>query len=420
MVQSIFIEDSSCQVARKGVFCERVPRISGFQVAHYIVRVLTFGKQYFLQCTTILPKLHGSINFYRGFILSNSKKGVFCDIMPRISGFQVAHTIVRLLTVGKQYFLQCTTILPKSRGSINFYRGFTLSGSKKRGFLSKSAPDFWFPGGAYYCQTSHFWKIVFSSMYHNIAKIMWFNQFLLRIHLVRQQEKGFSVKQCPRFLVSRWRILLSDFSLLENTIFFNMPQYCQNRMVQSIFIEDSSCQVARKGVFCERVPRISGFQVAHYIVRVLTFGKQYFLQCTTILPKLHGSINFYRGFILSDSKKGVFCDIMPRISGFQVAHTIVRLLTVGKQYFLQCTTILPKSRGSINFYRGFTLSGSKKRGFLSKSAPDFWFPGGAYYCQTSHFWKIVFSSMYHNIAKIMWFNQFLLRIQSGSKKRGFL
>ena len=259
-------------------------------------------------------------------------------------------------------------------------------------------------------------------MYHNIAKIAWFNQFLSRIHLVRQQEKGFSVKQCPGFLVSRWRILLSDFSLLENSIFFNVPQYCQNCLVQSIFIEDSSCQVARKGVFCEIVPQISGFQVAHTIVRLLTFGKQYFLQCTTIQPKSRGSINFYQGFILSGSKKrgfsvkqcpgflvsrwrillsdfsllensiffnvpqycqnrvvqsifiedsscqverkGVFCEIVPWISGFQVVHTIVRLLTFGKQYFLQCNTILPKSRGSINFYRGFILSGSKKRGFL--------------------------------------------------------
>ena len=143
-------------------------------------------------------------------------------------------------------------------------------------------------------------------MYHNIAKIAWFNQFLSRIHLVRQQEKGFSVKQCPGFLVSRWRILLSDFSLFKNTIFFNVPQYIQNRVVQSIFIEDSSCQVARKGVFCEIVPRISGFQVAHTIVRLLTFGKQYFLQSTTILPKSCGSINFYRGFILSGSKKRGF------------------------------------------------------------------------------------------------------------------
>ena len=143
-------------------------------------------------------------------------------------------------------------------------------------------------------------------MYHNIAKIAQFNQFLSRIHLVRQQEKGLSVKQCPRFLVSMWGILLSDFSLLENSIFFNVPQYCQNRIVQSIFIEDSSCQVARKGAFCEIVPRISGFQVAHTIVRLLTFGKQYFLQCTTILPKSRGSINFYRGFILSGSQKRGF------------------------------------------------------------------------------------------------------------------
>ena len=261
-------------------------------------------------------------------------------------------------------------------------------------------------------------------MYHNIAKIAWFNQFLSRIHLVRQQEKGLSVKQCPRFLVSRWRILLSDFSLLENSIFFNVPQYCQNGMLQSIFIEDSSCQVSRKGAFCEIVPRISGFQAAHTIVRLLTFGKQYFLQCTTILPKSRGSINFYRVFILSEqhfrkgafceivlpgflvsrwrillsdfsllensilfnvpqycqnrivqsifiensscqvARKGAFCEIVPRISGFHVAHTIVRLLTFGKQYFLQCTTILLKSRGSINFYREFILSGSKKRGFL--------------------------------------------------------
>ena len=198
-------------------------------------------------------------------------------------------------------------------------------------------------------------------MYHNIAKIAWFNQFLSRIHLVRQQEKVLFVKQCPGFLVSKQHILLSDFSLLENSIFFNVPQYCQNRVVQSIFIKDSSCKVARKGALCEIVPRISGFQVTHTIVRLLTFGKQYFLQCTTILRQSRGSINFYRGFILSGSKKRAFSEIVPQISGFQVAHTIVRILTFGKQYFLQCTTILPKSHGSINFYRGFILSGSKKR-----------------------------------------------------------
>ena len=143
-------------------------------------------------------------------------------------------------------------------------------------------------------------------MYHNIAKIAWFNQFLSMIHLVRQQEKGFCVKQCLGFLVSRWCILLSDFSLLENSIFFNVPQYCQNRVVQSIFIEDSSCQVARKGVFCEIVPRISGFQVVHTIVRLLTFEKQYFLQCTTILPKSRGSINFLLRIHLVSSKKRGF------------------------------------------------------------------------------------------------------------------
>ena len=177
-------------------------------------------------------------------------------------------------------------------------------------------------------------------MYHNIAKIAWFNQFLSRIHLVRQQEKGFSVKQCPRFLVSRWRILLSDFSLLENSIFFNVPQYCQNRVVQSIFIEDSSCQVARKGVFCEIAPDI-WFPGGAYYCQTSHFWK-----------------------ILFSSMYHNIAKIVPRISGFQVAHTIVRLLTFGKYYFLQCATILPKSHGSINFYLGFILSGSKKRGFL--------------------------------------------------------
>ena len=133
-------------------------------------------------------------------------------------------------------------------------------------------------------------------MYHNIAKIPWFNQFLSRIHLVRQQEKGFSVKQCPAFLISRWCILLSDFSLLENSISSMYHNIAKIVWFNQYFIEDSSCQVARKGVFCE---------------------------------------------------------IVPRISGFKVAHTI---------------------------------------------------------CQTSHFWKIVFSSMYHNIAKIALFNQFLSKI----------
>ena len=201
-------------------------------------------------------------------------------------------------------------------------------------------------------------------MYHNIAKIAWFNQFLSRIHLVRQQEKGFSVKQCPGFLVFRWHILLSDFLLLENSIFFNVPQYCQNRVVQSISIEDSSCQVARKGVFCEIVPRISGFQVAHTIVRLLILENSIFFNVPQYCQNRVVQSIFIEDSSCQVARKGVFCEIVPRISGFQVAHTIVRLLTFGKQYFLQCTTILPKSRGSINFYRGFILSGSKKRGFL--------------------------------------------------------
>ena len=142
-------------------------------------------------------------------------------------------------------------------------------------------------------------------MCHNIAKIAWFNQFLLRIHLVRQQEKGFSKKEFPGLLISRWRILLSDFSLLENSIFFNVPQYCQNCVVQSIFIEDSSCQVARKGVFCEIVPWISGFQVAHTIVKLLTFGKYYFLQYATILPKIAWFNQFLsRIHLVSQQEKG--------------------------------------------------------------------------------------------------------------------
>ena len=206
-------------------------------------------------------------------------------------------------------------------------------------------------------------------MYHNIAKIVWFNQFLSRIHLVRQQEKGLSVKQCPGFLVSRWHILLSDFSLLENSIFFNVPQYCKNRVVQSIFIEDSSCQVARKGAFCEIVPRISGFQVVHpggtYYCQTSHFWKIVFSSMYHNIAK----IGMIQSIFIEDSscqvaREGAFCEIVPRISGFQVAHTIVRLITFGKQYFLQCTTILPKWHGSINFYRGFILSGSKKRGFL--------------------------------------------------------
>ena len=175
--------------------------------------------------------------FLSRFILSGTRKGVFCEIVPRISGFQRVHTIVRLLTFGKQYFLQCTTILPKSRGSINFLLRIHLVRQQEKGFSVKQCPGYLvsMQHSTYYCQTSHFWKIVFSSMYHNIAKIAWFNKFLSRIHLVRQQEKGFSVKQCPGFLVSICCILLSDFSLLENSIFFNVPQYCQNCAVQSIF-----------------------------------------------------------------------------------------------------------------------------------------------------------------------------------------
>ena len=202
-------------------------------------------------------------------------------------------------------------------------------------------------------------------MYHNIAKIAWFNQFLSRIHLVRQQEKGFSVKQCPGFLVSMWRILLSDFSLLENSIFFNVPQYCQNRVVQSIFIEDSSCQVARKGVFCEIVPRISGFQVVHTIVRLLTFGKQYFLQYTTILPKSRGSINFLlRIHLVRQQEKGFSVKQCPRflVSRWHILLSDFSLLENSiffnvPQYCQNCVV------QSI-FYRGFIFSGSKKRGFL--------------------------------------------------------
>ena len=201
-------------------------------------------------------------------------------------------------------------------------------------------------------------------MYHNIAKIVWFNQFLLRIHLVRQQEKGFSVKQCPRFLVSRWRILLSDFSLLENSIFFNVPQYCQNPVVQSIFIKDSSCQVAKKGFSVKQCP---GFLVSRWRILLSDFSlleNSIFFNVPQYCQNCMVQSIFIEDSSCQVARKGVFCEILPQISGFQVAHTIVRLLTFGKQYFLQCTTILPNSHSSINFYRGFILSGSKKRGFL--------------------------------------------------------
>ena len=201
-------------------------------------------------------------------------------------------------------------------------------------------------------------------MYHNIAKIAWFNQFLSRIHLVRQQEKGLSVKQCPRFLVSRWRILLSDFSLLENSIFFNVPQYCQNRVVQSIFIEDSSCQVSRKGAFCEIVPWISFSRWRILLSDFSLLENSILFNVPQYCQNRVVQSIFIENSSCQVARKGAFCEIVPRISGFQVAHTIIRLLTFEKQYFLQCTTILPKLRSSINFYRGFILSDSKKRGFL--------------------------------------------------------
>ena len=42
-----------------------------------------------------------------------------------------------------------------------------------------------FQGGTYYCQTCHISNNVFSSKYHKIAKIAWFNQFLSSIQLLR-------------------------------------------------------------------------------------------------------------------------------------------------------------------------------------------------------------------------------------------
>ena len=128
MVQSIFIKHSASQVAKKGAFGEIMPRISGFKVAHIIVRLVTLAIMYFLQSTTKLPKSHGSINFYQAFSFSGRKKGAFGEIMPRISSFQ---------------------------------------------------------GGTYYCQTCHISNNVFSSKYHKIAKIAWFNQFLSSIQLLR-------------------------------------------------------------------------------------------------------------------------------------------------------------------------------------------------------------------------------------------
>ena len=77
MVQSIFIKHSASQVAKKGAFGEIMPRISGFKVAHTIVRLVTLAIMYFLQSTTKLPKLHGSINFYQAFSFSGSKKRGF-------------------------------------------------------------------------------------------------------------------------------------------------------------------------------------------------------------------------------------------------------------------------------------------------------------------------------------------------------
>ena len=201
-------------------------------------------------------------------------------------------------------------------------------------------------------------------MYHNIAKIAWFNQFLSSIHLVRQQEKGFSVKQCPGFLVSRWRTLLSDFSLLENSIFFNVPQYCQNCVVKSIFPRIHLVRQQEKGFSVKQSP---GFLVSRWRILLSDFSlleNSIFFNVPQYCQNCMVQSIFIEDSSCQVARKGVFCEIVPRISGFQVAHTIVRLLTFGKQYFLQCTTILPKLLGSINFYQGFILSGSKKRGFL--------------------------------------------------------
>ena len=56
MVQSIFIKHSASQVDKKGAFGEIMPRISSFQMAHTIVRLVTLAIMYFLQSTTKLPK----------------------------------------------------------------------------------------------------------------------------------------------------------------------------------------------------------------------------------------------------------------------------------------------------------------------------------------------------------------------------
>ena len=56
MVQSIFIKHSASQVDKKGAFPEIMPQISTFQMAHTIVRLVTLAIMYFLQSTTKLPK----------------------------------------------------------------------------------------------------------------------------------------------------------------------------------------------------------------------------------------------------------------------------------------------------------------------------------------------------------------------------
>ena len=77
MVQSIFIKHSASQVAKKGAFGEIMPGFLVSRWLHTIVRLVTLAIMYFLQSTTKLPKSHGSINFYQAFSFSGSKKRGF-------------------------------------------------------------------------------------------------------------------------------------------------------------------------------------------------------------------------------------------------------------------------------------------------------------------------------------------------------
>ena len=171
--------------------------------------------------------------------------------------------------------------------------------------LSQNGPDFWFPGGAGHWQKCLIVRDVPSSTYQILAQIAWSVNLSSSVLLPRNRKKG------------RW---------------------------------------------CHKMARISGFQVALGIDKNVRLIRDVPSSTYQILAQIAWSVNFLSSVLLPrNRKKGRCCHKMARISGFQVALGIDKNFRLSELFLLQHTKFWPKLHDPLIFYLVFSFPGTGKR-----------------------------------------------------------